>query len=328
MLLIILAALQMKAEGEKVDLTPHIHGALRARYERSTVSSENRFQLRNARLTIDGQIARPVDYFLQTDLCDRGKMKILDAWGRLHFSRSLALQAGQFRLPFGTDCFKAPANYVFSNLSFVGSEMNNVRGVGAKITVTPLPRLILEAGAFNPTSIADHSRWCSTLAYAGKAQWTLGYVRIAAGAQTIVPDAIRINSLGASITWTRDRWTVEGEYINKHYTRHRHKAANGYNLWADYRFPVKAGIFNQASVQARVDGMTDHSSGVRDTDGNLLTDHPGRNRITAGATISYLSGPVHCDVRLSFEQYFYRHGHTPASLDDDNKICAELVVRF
>lgn len=329
-LLLLLMAMPLTALAQdetKTDLTPHIHGAFRARYEHTTSGEAlNRFQLRNARVTLDGAVAPGITYFLQTDLCDRGTMRFLDGWGRIAFSRSVALQAGQFRLPFGTDCFKAPANYIFANRSFVGKEMNNVRGVGAKLSGS-LSAVTLEAGAFNLSGISDHTRWTRTLAYAGKAQVSMKNLRLAAGVQSIEPDSVRINLLGASATWTSGRWTAEAEYINKHYTHGAHKPSHGYNVWADYRMPVHAGIFNQASFQVRVDGMSDHSSGLRDASGHLITNHPGRDRITAGATLSYVHTPVRCDLRIGYEHYFYRHS-SPSSPDASSRICAEMVVRF
>lgn len=119
---------------DKVNLTPKINGVIRARWEMDTHGSESRFQVRNARVIISGTIAPPINYYIQTDFCDRGKIKILDAWGRLGLTKDLKLQAGQFRLPFGTDCFRGPGTYFFSNRSFIGGIMNNVRGVGAKLS--------------------------------------------------------------------------------------------------------------------------------------------------------------------------------------------------
>ncbi len=328
--LILLAVFPLGAEESKVDYKPAIHGVVRARYEYSTAEAESRFQVRNARLSIAGKVAAPVSYFIQTDLSDRGVMKILDAWARLGICDPLSLQAGQFRLPFGTDCFRGPGNYIFPNRSFIGKDINNVRGVGARLSYTmPLSfgRLGLDAGAFNPTSITDQNVWVSELAFAGKATLGIGNVTIAAGAQTISPDHARINLLGASASWSAGRWTLEGEYLNKHYTHARHKAANGYNVWADYRFPVKAGVFNQASFQARFDGMTDHSTGTRNDEGLLVTDNPGRNRVTGGATLTYLRESVRCDLRVSYEKYFYRRSINPSAGDND-KLCAEIVVKF
>lgn len=322
-----------KTVKEEVDLMPKFNGVVRARWEMDTHGGENRFEVRNARLMISGKIARPVDYFIQTDFCDQGKMKILDAWGRLGLTNDLrlSLQGGQFRLPFGTDCFRAPGNYVFSNRSFIGGIMNNVRGVGAKLSYTvptdETSLLTAEGGAFNPTSMADHNVWVKQMAFAGKAVYTIGEVKLAAGAETLIPDSVRINSLDASLTWTRGPLTIEGEYLNKHYVNHAHKAAHGYNIFADYRFPVKAGVFNRASVQARFDGMTAYSSGNRNKEGVLFTDYAARNRVTVGGTLSYLYKIVHCDLRLSYEKYFY-HRDAVIPVGGGDKICAEMVVKF
>ena len=74
---------------EKIDLTPRLHGTFRARWEGGLDGEGSRFQVRNARVSIDGAVAPGIDYFFQTDLCDRGKMKILDAWGRIAIIWSL-----------------------------------------------------------------------------------------------------------------------------------------------------------------------------------------------------------------------------------------------
>lgn len=316
------------SEAEAIDRMPHFHGALRARYELATEGGEERFQMRNARLAIDGRLSPAIDWFVQTDLCDRGTMKILDAWGRLEVAPGLRLQAGQFRLPFGTDCFKAPSNYLFANRSFIGKQMCNVRGVGAKASWS-WQMLTAEAGAFNPTSITDQIRWVKTLAYAGKVVVKPGAgLSFAAGVETLVPDSVRINLLGASAGWVCGGLTLEAEYMNKHYVNNRHRAAHAWNFFADYGFPLKAGIFNRASVQARYDGMTAHSDGHRDKDGALVTTDPARNRVTVGATLTYAWKTVHCDLRVDYEKYLYHHGVKAPSLDAADKVCAELVIRF
>lgn len=318
-------------EAAKVDLVPKIHGALRTRWEMDTENDASRFQVRNARVTLNGNIAPAIDYYIQTDLCNAGKMQILDAWGRIGISRQVKFQAGQFRMPFGTDCFRGPANYLFANRSFIGKTMCNVRAVGAKLSYTPFSLessdLTIEGAAFNPTSINDHNQWVKTMAFAGKAVYRLRNVKFAAGMQSLEPDSVRMNLLGGSVTWSAGRWLVEGEYMNKHYTHKRHKSAHAYNFYADYHFPVKAGVFNQASFQGRFDGMTAHSTGTRNADGELVTNQAARNRVTVGGTLSYIYKNVHCDIRLDYEKYFYHHGVTVPEGEGD-KVCAELVIRF
>ena len=92
--------------------------------------------------------------------------------------------------------------------------------------------------------------------------------------------------------------------------------------------PVKAGIFNSLGFHGRFDGMTAHSTGVRSSEGILTTDHPARNRITAGATLSYIrSKNMFLDLRLDYEKYFY-HSNAVYSLNSGDQIVAELVLRF
>lgn len=333
LLLSILTAMPVAAVETKqnVDLTPQLHGVIRPRWEMDTKGGENRFQLRNARLSVNGMLAPEIDYYFQADFCDRGKILFLDGWGRIAITPALKFQAGQFRIPFGTDCFRGPGNYIFANRSFIGGTMNNVRGVGAKLSYTfALPEsssLLVEAGAFNPTTITDQNIWVKKMAFGGKALYSVGNVKLAAGAETLIPDSVRINSLTASATWTCGRWTVEGEYLNKHYVNNAHKAAHGYNFFADYAFPVNAGVFNRASVQARFDGMTAHSNGLRNDLGLLSTTHSARNRITVGGTLSYNYKAIHCDLRLDYEKYFYHHDAT-VPVGDGDKICAEMVIKF
>lgn len=315
-------------EGVSVDLTPKFHGALRTRWEMDTESGASRFQVRNARVSIEGRIAPSISYYAQTDLCDRGSMKILDAWGRVGITDNLFVQAGQYRMPFGVDPFRGPASYVFSNRSFVGKQICNVRAVGVKASYTlPSVPVTVEGGVFNPTSISDHNKYVKTMAYAAKATWSIGNVKLATGLQSLEPDSVRINLVDAGVTWKAGRWTVEGEYMNKHYTNSAHKACSGWVLWADYAMPVKVGVFNSLSVQARYDGMTDHSNGHRNDEGKLFTSDKARDRITAGATLAYRSGAVWCLLRASYEQYFYRHGFIPA-VGEGNRAVLEMVVHF
>ncbi|MDE5750605.1 MAG: OprO/OprP family phosphate-selective porin [Duncaniella sp.] len=317
-------------EKEQVSLVPRIHGAVRARYEMATAGGEERFQVRNARLKVVGDLSSAIDYFIQADLCDRGKMKILDAWARIAFGRGLSLQGGQFMMPFGVDNFRNPSNYIFINRASLVKDANNLRGVGAKlIWARPLGggrSLTLEGGAFNPTSISDQEVWVKTLAYAAKGTLGLGRgVSLVLGGETVVPDRVRVNKGDVALGWEQGPWQVQGEYLYKHYTRDRHPDVHAWTVWGNRLFPVRWGVFNRASVQARWDGMTDHSDGKGE---RLETTEYARNRVTVGGTVSYVTPKVRCDLRVNWEKYFYHHGVSPAGLDAADKVGAEVVVVF
>ncbi len=316
-------------EKENINYMPEIHGAIRSRYEMDTKSGDARFQVRNARVSLTGQVAPIIHYFVQIDACDRGKMKFLDAWGRFDLTREFKIQAGQFREPFGVDNFRAPNNYIFANRSFLGKDVDNVRGVGMKAGyygTENLP-LTVEAGVFNSSSISDHEVWSKKPTFATKVSYRLGDFKLTTGFHSRRPENVRMNLFDAAVGYYGGRWVVEGEYMNCHYTNGTAPTCHSYVVFADRWFPVKLGVFNRASVQARVDGMTNHSTGMADDEGKLQIDDPLRNRITVGGTLTYAYKWLRADVRLNFEKYFYGKS-TEVAVGDGDKVLAELVIKF
>lgn len=313
----------------KVNYMPQIHGTLRTRWEGEFDDEfAQRFQVRNARLSVTGNVLPELSYFVQIDACDRGKMKILDAYARWGFAKEWKVQAGQFRVPYGVDCFRGPGSYYFANRSFIGKQVMNMRETGAKIGYysTSAP-LTLEAGMFNSISTDDHNKWQRAMNYAAKATYRLQNVTLSASYISAEPDSVRMNLIDGAATWEYDRWTVEGEYQNKHYTNDAYKTTHAWNIFASYALPLEHHTFNQLSFQARYDGMTDHSTGTRNGQGMLVTDHPERHRLTVGTTLAFVQKPVKAAIRLNYENYFYKDGVSPVKGDND-KIVAELVVRF
>lgn len=328
---VVLAAMTAAAESvadDDMSYRPNIHGTLRPRYELLTGDGESRFQMRNARVSLDGRVAPQIDYFMQVDLCAKGKVMPLDFWARLALAPGLKLQAGQFRMPFGIDTFRAPHTFLFANRAFMVRDMCNYRAVGFKLTyaVASTP-LSVEGGVFNPYAIGNHEVWSKKMNYAAKLVYARSGATLSTGIMSICPDRVRANLAGFSAGWGDRHWTVQGEFMHEHYTHRAHKSAWGYTAFANYGMPVKAGMFNRLSFQGRFDGITDHSSAY-DTDGTLITDNPARNRITIGSTISYIrTAGMFVDIRLNYEKFFYHKGvEAPAGQND--KVVAELVVRF
>ncbi len=315
---------------------PQIHGVLRTRYEMTTEDPvEYRFQVRYARLTLGGDVGKSIKYFIQTDLCDQGKMKILDVWSRIRICKELYVQAGQFRMPFGVETFQAPANYIFSNRSFLGKQMCNYRAVGAELGYNAgrLP-LLIECGVFNPRAIGDHAVWQNRVAASGKATYSPGPMVFSVGMASLCPDSVRANLIDASVGFNKGRWKTRAEYMFEHYTGNAHPDASSWVVWADYRFPIKAGIFNSMSVQGRYDGLTNHASlsskpvNAPGTPLRLATNSPTRNRLTAGVTFSALvTDRLSADIHANYEHIMYHSGHVPTP-DESSKALLELVVRF
>lgn len=317
----------VQTKSDKFSYIPEVHGVFRGRFEQSFDNGEGRFQVRNARVSIEGRVAPPISYKLNTELCDRGKMKILDAWAAIDPVRGLSLRIGQFRQPFGTDCFRGPATYYFANRSAMARYVANIRGVGfqAGYKFRPLP-LTVQASIFNPTGISDHNVWVKKYAYAAKALLQPGDFSFAAGFMSMRPENVRINLVGASAGWQNSSLTLEAEYMRKHYTNSAARAVNAFNFFADWCTPVRAGIFDRWSLQGRFDSMSRHSEGYAGDDGRLTVDQNSRSRITLGSTLGYTYRKLRADFRLNYEQYFYGHGGRGD--EAGSRIVAELVVSF
>ena len=151
MLLIILLPLAVKAQtpyrnedGKKIDkeeletkdYLPEIHGTIRTKFEYQTEMVASRFEVRNARISITGNVLPIVAYKAEIDLSDEGQIKMLDAYARLFPTKGLTVTAGQMRVPFTIDAHRSPHQQYFPNRSFIAKQVGNVRDVGFTVGYT------------------------------------------------------------------------------------------------------------------------------------------------------------------------------------------------
>ncbi len=308
---------------------PNIHATLRPRYEYSVDDGDMRFQVRNARVGLEGELAPIISYRAEVDLCDRGSVKPLDVWGRLTIVPQFKAQFGNMRMPFTLGSARAPHQYLFADRPTTDKQTCSPRNVGLKLIYGPTSTpLSIEGGVFNTTANSNHQIWQKRMAAAAKINYNIDNLLLQTGFQSIAPGPVRINHLSGALSWHTDSWLVEGEYVYKHYAADMAPDAHAYNFMADYGMPVKAGYFNLLSLQGRWDGVTNHSDGATIAeDGRLVINTPAFNRITFGSTLSYICAGLRCDLRLNYEQYFY-HSSVTQPDNDRNKLVAELVIRF
>ncbi len=313
-------------EHKEFTYVPTINGTLRAKFEYEPQIESYRFQVRNARVSLKGWAAPIVDYKLELDFCDEGKIKVLDVYGRVHIKKIMTFSLGQMRVPFSVDATRSPYLLFFANRSFVAKQVGNVRDVGFKVSCTPQAfPLVAEAGVFNGSGITEQKRWHKSLSASGKINYTLNGFKYEVGGQSIIPDSIRINLFDTSLSWEHEHFFIEGEYIYKHYVNNAFPDVHAYNILGNYDIPLR-GTFSNLALSARFDSMTDHSNGVRGTDGKLKIDDYARKRITVGTTLSFIR-KFQADLRLNYEKYFYSSGAEIKESDHD-KIVLELMVHF
>ena len=90
------------------DYLPEIHGTIRGKYEYQTETGESRFEVRNARFSVSGNVHPLVAYKAEIDLSDEGSIKMLDAYARVFPVKDLNFTIGQMRVPFTIDAHRSP----------------------------------------------------------------------------------------------------------------------------------------------------------------------------------------------------------------------------
>ena len=312
-----------------VDWRPQFHATLKPRLEVDPADGgAARFQVRNARFGAVGNITRSIDYKVEMDLCDRGKIKLLDCYAGFKVLPGLQLQLGQILIPFGIDAPRANYDYIFGDFSFVGMFNGAIRGCGAKaIYDLPGSGLKLAGAVYNNYEMTEQTVWQKSMSFALEGRYSLGPVTPVVGFESSMPGGIRINSLDAALLFVMGRWQVEGEYMMKHYTHRAFKTAHAFNIHGRYTMPIKAGVFNRLTFEGRFDGMTNYSNG-NVTDGRLSLDASRCKRASVGATIGHVRGPLLTYFRLDYYHTFHPRNVATVATDPANKIIAEVVLHF
>ncbi|OKY87066.1 MAG: porin [Bacteroidales bacterium 52_46] len=315
---------------DKNPYLPEIHGTIRAKYEYEPDISEGRFEIRNARMSVEGKIIPVVRYKAEIDLSDEGAIKMFDAYIRLQPGDRLKFTFGQMRVPFSIDAHRSPHLQYFANRSFIAKQVGNVRDVGAAAAWTfgvDAP-VTLEGGIFNGSGLTNQKNfWTSDYNFSFKAQICLWrQLNIVLSCQKAGASDVNTYMYDGGVYWENSRWHIEAEYLRKHYSHHAFTPVNAVDVFGAYRLPLKKS--NMAlSFLGRYDYMSDHSKGVKDENGLLKTDDPERHRLTGGLTLSMGKGALQADIRLNYEQYFYNKDAVP-SISEQNKIVLEFVAHF
>lgn len=332
-------ALPVMAEDEedKVDRTPEVHGTIRGKYEYQPEEGQGRFQVRNARVSLDGDLNKVVSYKVEIDLSDEGKIKMLDTYTRIKPLRGLDFTIGQMRAPFTIDAHRSPHLQYFANRSFIAKQVGNVRDVGATIGYSfnvGFP-IILQAGMFNGSGLTNQKDfWTNNVNFSAKAQlfFPRGF-NLTLSTQKIRPDNVSVMMYDAGAYYHAHGWHAEVEYLYKHYGHGAFKPVHALDAFVSYDIPLRKCFFTKISPLIRYDYMSDHSDGLRynaeggeDVEGSLVINDYQRSRITGGVTLS-LDLPFVSDIRLNYEKYFYRDGAI-AKPSEKDKIVVEFMTRF
>lgn len=316
---------------------PTLNGTLRAKGEWQPSEGEGRFEVRNARFSLTGDIFRAVGYKAEIDLSDEGRIRMLDAYGEIRpqaFCRKregkaddLFLRIGQMRVPFSIDAHRSPHKQYFANRSFIAKQVGDVRDVGLMAAYyLPSAPLTLQAGLFNGSGLSDQKDyWTKAVNFSAKAEYAFPFGLTAqASVQKLSPTGGQVYLYDGGLTLTAGRWMLEGEYLRRHYAG-GFPACNAVDAFIRYEQPLPR-LIPKMSFLARFDMMDDHSDGIAGADGKLQLDDAARKRLTGGITLHLSEKPV-ADLRFNYEKYFYSQPAL-AKPSERDKAVVELMVHF
>lgn len=338
-----LAALENAFEKEKLkqECMPKIHGILRGKYEYQPEMGKSRFEVRNARLSASGRLARSSEYKLEIDLCDESAIKMKDAWVRLTPWKTLRLTMGQQRMSFSIDAHRNPSAQYFANRSFIAKQVGDMRDVGFQLGYDFLSSsgkvpLTLEAGIFNGSNLDNQKdAWFTTPGYTARllirpdSRFT---IVPSIQHQHIAERKASYTSLDFGAFYENHGWHVEAEYLHKRYASHAFDDCNAVDVMIIKKLRLCSGrsYIESISWLGRYDWMQDHSSGKQGFESSnvlrLVKTDVERHRMTLGTTLSLRNNAIPTDIRLNYEKYWYPHGGAKESEQD--KLVVELMMKF
>ena len=229
----------------KLVLQPKLGGVLFTRYEFHTGSdSGQRFQVRNARLNLSGELNDYMDYMFQYDFSDEGKGKVVDAFVRIKplGTNKFSLALGQMRAPFTIDAHRGPDTQHFNNRSFI-SRIGGVRDIGImgefNFALADVP-MTLQAGVFNGDSFEDQKELRKNfMMYQAKYQAQItNNIYFSASHRNLRPGEIRENMWDAGFRFTIENFLFESEYMLQTYGHNAFKDVHYVNAFFCYDLRV------------------------------------------------------------------------------------------
>ncbi len=327
---------------EKFNFLPQLHGILRGKYEYEPGLDASRFEVRNARISAEGNLPLRSCYKLEIDLCDETEMKMKDAWVGVNPWNTLRISIGQQRMPFSIDAHRNPSEQYLANRSFIAKQVGDMRDVGLLINYslnkkeTGKPLATLSGGIFNGASItSQQTAWHGDWNYSVRVQiFPVKGLALMPSIQhmAIADRAVHYTSLDFGAYYERNGWHAEAEYLHKSYANDAFDGCHAMDAMLIYEMPLKRekGFLQSVSYMCRYDYMGDHTDGKSGFDENnpgrlVITDYE-RHRFTFGITLSVRNKYFPTDIRFNYEKYNYPHGGAKESEKD--KFVAELAIKF
>ena len=353
-------------KAEPVSYVPKLDGTIKAKMEVDLNGGEYRFSVRNARLGVRGDVSPKMNYRLQMDFGNEGKISLLDAYAGYQ-SGGFTAELGQQQYHFSTDMDRGPSTNLFANRSFLskyltsyyGSELSGgktvdyVRTLGSRDLgaffsyrfASKLPLKLL-AGVFNGSGI-NNPVWGKHVNVIGRAelggseglQGAVAYYDGYAPQHTRVVERDgenvtenfeqKMRMAGFELRYVRGKFRIEGEYARRYLGTGSSSEVMAVALVQGfYRFDLPERSFARYLLPVV---RWDLGNGVdylnSDTRRRELFD---ANRITAGINLGFSTKLVRSEVRLNYEKYLLKERPSDFAVNKllHDKFTLEIVASF
>lgn len=295
---------------------PDITGVIRTKYEQNTSNGKGRFDVRNARFGMQGNVGKYFGYKFEIDFCDEGQIRMLDVYASFIPIKNLTFSLGQMKAPFSTEYLLNPSKFEFANRPFIDKRIcKDLRDIGFKVTYEfqgKVPFLV-SGIVMNGTGV-NNPEWTTRFAAGGRAVIGpfRGFTAQANYLYGIISNKkIEMQDFGL-------RYEYKGLVINSEYAQKTmvdtssSYTQNSLFAYVLYNFQLKKGMIRTVTPALRYDFYS----------GNMKSGIYEPHRITAGLTLGFHKLSF-ATIRFNYEKYLYR-----VSKAQEDKFTVELSVRF
>lgn len=333
---------------------PKFDAAVKAKVELSTEDGNYRFNVRNARLGLAGNVTDNISYRMQVDLSNQGTIQFLDAYASYQTGR-FKINLGQQLYHFSSDMGRGPSVLIFANRSLLakfittfsgaysegGTTHHYVRqfssrdlGALATYSITRNSSVKATVGFFSGSGV-NNPQWDNSLNVITRldVKPVTGLRVSASFYDGNTPEQggyrDRLRMVGAEAEYSYGNLHIGGEYARRYMKNEEEKYRL---LTAAYLQGVYYFKMNSPQVKYLAPALRwDMANGLvfrENLSGGL--DKTDVNRVTAGINIGFSEAPVKAEIRLNYEKYLF--GDKPADLSVNklfqDKITLEFVAAF
>lgn len=322
---------------DKTDFTPKFSGYVRAWHQTDFSLNQGQFLIRQARLGIQGGVNEYMAYRSLVDFTRLGKLNskttnidtqkvvtdvsatfsdiLLDAVAIFTPIKNLALTAGQFKTPFGTDKLKSDVYAEFVNSALITNVSPASRDIGFMVGYKYGGTFPIElyAGAFNGSGINKAENDKTTDFVIRTVLSPIKIFNLSANYYKGENLGNELNYLNFGFNYKIGQLFFDGEFGGK--TSESNLAeikSNSFFFFSTYSVPVEMSFIKEITPAIRYD--------MYDPNTNIANDEIGR--VTVGLSFDFAK-LSYARFRINYEKYDYKNGS-----NYPDKLIFEIQTRF